>query len=333
MISAVTVTGDSNYTAADLQKNYEIINVDSGGDWFEVTASSNETGAGMTAAGAATVTPYITVGPTTQTIGYGWGTYLWGDSTWGTERTTSTVTLDPGNWHLDNYGEVLVATIFNGKTFTWNAGAANPRTVRASTTTTDYQTTNNPTASIMTIVSDRDRHLFHLGTETTIGDSTTQDPMFIRFSNQEDLNTYAPTATNTAGTFRVDNGNEIRAGVTGKDYLLILTDTAAYVAQYVGPPFTFSIKLVGTNCGCIGQHAAVAADGAAPMPIGACASGAETCASSHPARKNRAATAGTRPVAVIFDLLLRIILSSTAKICRDGSGHAPVRLRGTPGRE
>ena len=172
------------------------------------------------------------------------------------------MTLDPGNLSLDNYGEVLVATIFNGKTYTWNAGAASPRSVRASTTTTNYQTTNNPTASMMTIVSDRDRHLFHLGTETTIGDTTTQDPMFIRFSNQEDLNTYAPTATNTAGTFRVDNGNEIRAAVTGKDYLLILTDTAAYVAQYVGPPFTFSIKLVGTNCGCIGQHAAVAADGA-----------------------------------------------------------------------
>jgi hypothetical protein len=114
----------------------------------------------------------------------------------------------------------------------------------------------------MTIVSDRDRHLFHLGTETTIGDTTTQDPMFVRFSNQEDLNTYAPTATNTAGTFRLDNGNEIRTAVTGKDYLLILTDTAAYVAQFVGPPFTFSIKLAGTNCGCIGQHAAVAADGA-----------------------------------------------------------------------
>jgi len=262
VVTSVTVTSDSAYTASDLEKTYEIITVDSGGDWLEVQASSNETGAGMTAVGAATLTPYITVGPTTQTLGYGWGTYLWGSSTWGTARTTSSVVLDPGNWSLDNYGQVLVATIFNGKTYTWNAGAGAPTGVRASTTTTNFQTTNNPTASVMTSVSDRDRHLFHLGTETTIGDSTTQDPMFVRFSNQEDLNTYAPTATNTAGTFRLDNGNEIRAAVTGKDYLLILTDTAAYVAQYVGPPFTFSIKLAGTNCGCIGQHAAVAADGA-----------------------------------------------------------------------
>ena len=81
----------------------------------------------MTAAGAVTVNPYIEVGPTIQTIGYGWGTSTQGTETWGTERTTSTVTLEPGNWSLDNFGEVLVATIFNGKTFTWNAGASGAR--------------------------------------------------------------------------------------------------------------------------------------------------------------------------------------------------------------
>ena len=85
--------------------------------------------------GGATINPYVIVGPTTQTVGYGWGTYLWNDSTWGTERSTSNVVLAPGNWSLDNFGEVLVATIFNGKTFTWDAGASNPRAVRASQTT------------------------------------------------------------------------------------------------------------------------------------------------------------------------------------------------------
>jgi len=97
--------------------------------------------------------------------------------------------------------------------------------------------------------------VFHFGTETTIGDNTTQDPMFIRFSNQEDFNTYTPTATNTAGTFRLDKGNEIIGAVSGKDYTLVLTDTSAYVIQFVGPPFTFSVRQVGTNCGLIGQNA------------------------------------------------------------------------------
>ena len=79
--------------------------------------------------------------------------------------------------------------------------------------------------------------------------------MFIRFSDQENFNVYQPTATNTAGTFRLDKGNEIIGAVSGKDYTLVLTDTSAYVIQFVGPPFTFSVRQVGTNCGLIGQNA------------------------------------------------------------------------------
>jgi hypothetical protein len=114
----------------------------------------------------------------------------------------------------------------------------------------------------MSLVSDRDRHLFLMGTETTIGDTSTQNRMFVRFSNQEDINTWAPTATNTAGTFLLDQGNEIVTAVQGKDYVLVLTDQAAYVIQFVGPPFTFSLRQVGSNCGCLGQHTAVYAQGA-----------------------------------------------------------------------
>ena len=260
-LSGVTVTGASDFTAEELEVAYEILTVATV-DKFTVQAVRNEGGTGMTAAGAATVNPYVQVGPTTQTTGYGWSTSTWGASTWGTARAVSEVTLDPGNWSLDNFGQVLVATIFNGKTFTWNAGATNPRTIRASQSTSGSSTSANPTATRFTLVSDRDRHLFHFGTETTIGDTTTQDPMFVRFSDQEDLNTYTPTATNTAGTFRLDTGNEIKAALQGKDYVFVITDLAAYVIQFVGPPFTFSVRQVGTNCGCIGQHAATFVNGA-----------------------------------------------------------------------
>jgi len=229
---------------------------------FKITAPTVAVNPGGSATGQATVKPYVTVGPTFQTAGYGWGTYLWGDSTWGTARTVSNVILDPGNWSLDNFGEVLVATIHNGKTFTWDAGATNPRSIRASTSTSAFSTSNNPTASRFTLVSDRDRHLFHFGTETTIGNTATQDPMFVRFSNQEDLNTYTPKATNTAGTFRLDTGNKIVSAIQGKDYVFVLTDSAAYVIQFVGPPFTFSVRQVGTHCGCIAQHAATYVNGA-----------------------------------------------------------------------
>jgi hypothetical protein len=175
---------------------------------------------------------------------------------WGEESNTAGVTLAPGSWSLDNYGQILVATVKNGATYTWDPSAAGRLSIRATVVA------NAPTASICSVVSDRDRHLFLFGTETTIGDPTTQDPMLIRFSNQEDINTWNPTVTNTAGTFRLDTGNEIIGALQGKDYILVLTDQAAYTIQFVGPPFTFSIRQVGTNCGCIGQHAMVYAQGA-----------------------------------------------------------------------
>jgi hypothetical protein len=66
------------------------------------------------------------------------------------------------------------------------------------------------------IVSDQDRHFIHLGTETTIGTTATFDPMFIRFSNQENFTQYQPTSVNTAGTFRIDDGTEIVGAIKQK---------------------------------------------------------------------------------------------------------------------
>jgi hypothetical protein len=175
---------------------------------------------------------------------------------WGDASTSSTVTIDPGNWSLDNFGNILIATVHNGETFTWDASLTNALQTRATIGS------GMPTKSVMTIVSDRDRHLFHLGTETTIGTATTQDKMFIRFSDQESTSDYDPTSTNTAGTFRLDDGTQIIGAFKGKDYILVLTDTAAYEMQFVGPPFTFSIRKVGSNNGLLGQHAGVFANGA-----------------------------------------------------------------------
>ena len=245
--TAVTVPTGSGYSTADFTGNtFEVLNKTD--NTFQITMPSNSTGT-TSGTGSATINPYVLVGPTFETIGFGWGTDTWGSGTWGTASAIADVTLEPGQWSLDNFGQILVATIRNGRTFTWDAGAATPRETRATIMT------GAPTSSRLTQVSDRDRHVFHFGTETTIGTASSQDPMFIRFSNQEDFNTYLPTATNTAGTFRLDKGNQIVGAVSGKDYTLVLTDTSAYVIQYVGPPFTFSVRQVGTNCGLIGQNA------------------------------------------------------------------------------
>jgi hypothetical protein len=255
-LSAITIPGTSSLVAADFTSfTFEILTVPDV-DSFTIQIQTTETGTPMSATGSATINPYEEIGPTIQTYGYGWGTDTWGSDTWGTGSTSSNVILDPGNWSLDNFGQQLIATIKDSKTFVWDPGTTSPLLTTRATIMTGA-----PTASRSTIVSDRDRHVVHFGTETIIGDPTSQDPMFIRFSDQEDYEVYQPTSTNTAGTFRLDTGNKIVAAVSGKDYNLILTDTAAYTMQFVGPPFTFALRQVGSNCGCIGQHAAVYADG------------------------------------------------------------------------
>jgi hypothetical protein len=182
-------------------------------------------------------------------IVYDAATYVgWGEAS----SVQTSIRLDPANWSLDNFGQILVATMHNGPTFTWDPDSG--------LTTRAVINASMPQRSVMTIVSDRDRHLVHLGTTTTVGGAV-QDKMLIRFSDQEDFNTYAPTSTNTAGTFRLDAGTKIVGAVRAKDYILILTDDAAYSMQFVGPPFTFSIRKVGSNCGCLGQHAMIYANG------------------------------------------------------------------------
>ena len=258
IFSAATTPGSptTSYTSASFTTNtFEVRSVPTSST-FTLTMPTSETGTGVTTGGSLSFQAYETIGPVAQSAAYGWGTATWGFETWGTERSVTSVTLAPGSWSLDNYGQVLVATIKNGKTFTWDPSVAGRLSVRATVVA------NAPTSSVCSVVSDRDRHLFLFGTETTIGDASTQDPMFIRFSNQEDINTWNPTVTNTAGTFRLDTGNEIIGAIQGKDYILVLTDQAAYTIQFVGPPFTFSIRQVGTNCGCIGQHAMIYAQGA-----------------------------------------------------------------------
>jgi len=184
-------------------------------------------------------------------------------SGWGVAVKADQVQLEPGLWSLDNFGQVLVATVANGKTFTWNSGATSATSNRASTSTSSFLTSNNPTASRATLISPTTRHLIHFGTETTIGTTTTQDDMFIRFSDQEDINTFTPSAINAAGTQRLQDGTKIVGALKAKETILIWTDTALYTMKFIGAPFTFGFEQVGTNCGLIGKNAAVEIDGVA----------------------------------------------------------------------
>jgi hypothetical protein len=173
------------------------------------------------------------------------------------EQTQEGLALDPGMWSLDNFGDKAICLIHDGPVFSWDSSLGNATETRASIIS------GAPTASRHMVVSTPDRHLVFFGTETTIGNTATQDDMFIRFSDQEDINTYTPTATNTAGTQRLADGSQIRGAIRGRDAIYIWTDTSLFTQRFVGQPFTFAFSQVGTNCGLVGQNACVEVDGAA----------------------------------------------------------------------
>jgi hypothetical protein len=177
---------------------------------------------------------------------------------WG-KASGADFTIDPGLWVIDSFGQTVIAMIYNGRAFEWDASL----TAATSTRATAITGTEVPTASRHMLVSTPDRHIVFLGTETTLQTVTTQDPMFIRWSTQESLTEYTPTAINTAGTQRLTDGSKIVSAIRGRDAMYIWTDTALYLMRYVGLPFTFAFEQVGTNCGLIGKNAAIEVDGAA----------------------------------------------------------------------
>jgi hypothetical protein len=175
---------------------------------------------------------------------------------WG-EAASGDLVIDPGLWSIDNFGDNVIALIHNAQVFEWDSALPNATSTRATIIS------GAPTASRDMLVSTPDRHLVFFGTETTIGDPTTQDDMFIRFSDQENISVYAPTSVNTAGTQRLSDGSRIIGAVRGRNAIYVWTDTSLFTMRFVGAPFTFAFEQVGTNCGLIGMNAAAEVDGAA----------------------------------------------------------------------
>ena len=246
--SGTTGLSGTSFTASDFDNNFEIQSITSA-NAFTIQMAANET-TGSVTTGTATAKFDLSIGPASSTFGYGWGTSTWNTGTWGTARTSSSVTLDGRDWSLDNFGEILIATVLDGSTFQWSP-TTDGLTGRASAVT------NAPTTSRFSLVSTPDRHLILFGTEKTVGSGTTQDPLLLRFSSQEDINTYQPAATNTAGSLRVQDGSTIVGADKARGQILVWTDTSLHGLQFIGPPFTFGLNQLGRNCGLLGQHAGV----------------------------------------------------------------------------
>jgi hypothetical protein len=250
----VTFDSFSAIDGLDMNAEFEITSITDSNNYV-VTQTSNASGSTSGGGGTGNINYQISIGPDASVYGYGWGIGTWNTGTWNTPRSTSTVTLDGRNWSFDNFGEDLIATVHKGGTFRWDTSSG------LSTRATIIS--QAPTTSRFNLVSMPDRHVFLFGTETTIGDSSTRDDLFLRFSSQEDFTTWTPTATNTSGSFRIQDGSKIVAAVRSRNAVLVWTDNSLHALQFVGAPFTFSLVELGANCGAVGVHSAVDINGVA----------------------------------------------------------------------
>ena len=252
--SGTTGVSVVNFTNADMNAEFEILSTPTA-NTFTISVAEIATPGTVTTSGSATAAFQINIGQDTAVRGTGWGAASWGFSTWGTPRPTGVITERSRIWVLDNFGEDLIATIVGGKSYYFDTSAFKvPRNTRAT------ELTNAPTQSLFMLVSSRDRHLIFLGTETTARTTNTYDPMAVLFGDQESLTDFTPTSVNTAGFQRLSSGNQIISAVRTRGDVLILTNTSAHSMQYVGPPFTFGFKQIGTNCGAISAHSAQEAE-------------------------------------------------------------------------
>ena len=248
----VTFDSFSAIDGLDMNKEFEITSI-ANSDAYVVTTTAAASGSTSGGGGTGNAKYQINVGPSLSTSAFGWGTDTWGSGTWGTPSSTSNVTLEARQWSLDNFGQKLIAVVLNGGAFEWSPDSG------VSTRATAI--TNAPTASRLSLVSTPDRHLLFFGTESTVGTISSQDDLLLRFSSQEDINTYQPTAENTAGSLRIADGSRIVAAERSRGQILVWTDTSLHSLQFIGPPFTFGLRQLGQNCGIVGIHAGVDING------------------------------------------------------------------------
>ena len=211
-------------------------------------AATSSVGSG---GGAATDLYYsISPGEANAAGGLGWGAGNWGESTWNTARTLGTgVAVELTYWALSNWGEDLIATVRDGKTYLWDASSG--------VATRAAALTNAPATAKTSTVSMETQHVICYGAH----DGSANDPMLIAWTDQGTNTTWAATATNTAGTYSLTRGTRIEAYAHTRSQTLIWTDTSLYGQTYSGQPYIFNFKLLSEDTTILSQTAAIDVDG------------------------------------------------------------------------
>ena len=219
-----------------------------------VTANGSDSGNG----GGSVVGAYqINTGLDITVSGAGWGAGTWSRGTWGSASTDPIVSNTIRLWSHDNFGEDLLINVRDGGIYYWDqTGTVNTRAVDITTLAGGQSV---PTVAKQVMVSDRDRHVLAFGCDTEANPGV-QDPLAIRFSDQESLTDWQTTSTNTAGELRLGSGSEIVTAVETRQQVLVFTDTTLYAMQFLGPPFTFGVTALSENITIAGPNAAIAVD-------------------------------------------------------------------------
>jgi hypothetical protein len=253
--SYVTFSGATAFdglTTANLNKEQvvtEIINENS----YRVNTGGSASSGSTAGGGSSVVAAYqINIGLNKTVLGPGWGAGTWGRFTWGSGSGSlagQTLRL----WFADDFGEDLIMNIADGEIYYWDAtGTTGTRAVNLNSLT---GSSNVPTVARKVLVSETDRHVICFGANP-LGE-TEQDPLLIRWSSQESLTDWTPTATNTAGDLRLSQGSEIVTAVRTSRQILIWTDHTLHSLQFLGPPYTFGTAMLGDNIRIAGPNTAI----------------------------------------------------------------------------
>jgi hypothetical protein len=224
--------------------NYEIT--------VSVTANSSDSGNG----GASVVGIYqINTGLDTSVFGTGWGTGPWSRGTWGSGSTTTVPGAQLRIWSQDNYGEDLIICVQDGGIYYWDKSGGLAARAVALEDLAGAQAA--PTIAKTVIVSERDRHVIAFGCDPE-GAPGVQDPLIIRFSDQENPAEWRALPTTTAGELRIGTGSEIIGAIQTKQQIVVFTDVSVHAMQYIGDPFTFGLQEVSSSVSIISPNAMVA---------------------------------------------------------------------------
>jgi hypothetical protein len=239
-LNGVTINGEYQVTVLN-SNTYTIVG----------SGTANASGSG----GGTVYAQYqINVGPATQIPLVGWSAGAWGSGTWGFSAPDVTQLRV---WSQANFGEDLVFGPRFGGIYYWDATEG--VTTRAVGLETLPGASDVPVVQNIVIISDASRFVLTLGCNDIGGAS--MDPMLIRWSDQESVTDWTPTATNQAGSLRLSHGSDIISGLQVRQEILVWTDSSLYSLQYLGPPYVWGSNLLGDNISIIGPNSVAVASG------------------------------------------------------------------------